>query len=327
MSIGVHPTGFGFDDACLLHDPGKGHPETAERLTAIRKAVQSSGRNETLHLFSPREAQHEDLLRCHTATYLATAKRDIESGAANLRTGDTNVCRESWHAAVRASGLVLEAVDRVVDDGVRNAFCAVRPPGHHAERERGLGFCVVNHVAIAARYAQALHPGVSRVLIVDWDVHHGNGTQDIFYEDDSVFYFSTHQDPWFPGTGARNETGRGEGQGATLNCPFPAGTKGAEVREAFVQELGPRMSDFRPDLVLISAGFDARIGDPLGGFLLTDEDFRWLTEFLMDLAGRYAQGRLVSVLEGGYDRDGLAAAVVAHLGALQEHEGKVPGDG
>jgi acetoin utilization deacetylase AcuC-like enzyme len=197
----------------------------------------------------------------------------------------------------------------------RNAFCVLRPPGHHATASRGMGFCLLNNVALAARYAQR-HHGLERVLIVDWDVHHGNGTQEIFYTDPSVFFFSTHQWPLYPGTGRADEAGDGAGQGTTMNFPFPAGSGRTEVLGVVENSLMPAADRFQPGLVLISAGFDSRIGDPLGGFTLTDEDFADLTRRAMEIADRHAQGRVVSVLEGGYDLEGLASATAAHVAAL-----------
>jgi acetoin utilization deacetylase AcuC-like enzyme len=217
--------------------------------------------------------------------------------------------------AARAAGAGLNAVDAVAGGRVRNAFCLVRPPGHHANATRGMGFCLFNNVAIAARYAQRKH-GVGRVLIVDWDVHHGNGTQDIFYEDSSVFFFSTHQWPLYPGTGRADETGAGEGAGTTMNFPFPEGSGRAEILGAVQKSLIPAMEAHRPELVVISAGFDSRVGDLLGRFTLTDDDFVDLTRAVMEIADRYAGGRIVSMLEGGYNLDGLASAAAAHVGAL-----------
>jgi len=228
-----------------------------------------------------------------------------------LSTGDTALGKHADRVARAAVGGVLAAVDAVMMRQVKNAFVASRPPGHHATASRGMGFCLYNGVAIGARYARKLY-GLDRVLIVDWDVHHGNGTQDIFYDDPSVFFFSTHQAPWYPGTGASDETGAGAGKGRTMNCPFPAGAGRREIVGAFRKQLMPAATAFAPGLVLISAGFDSREGDPLGRFRLRDEDYVELTEMLMDLAG----GRVVSVLEGGYNPDGLACAALAHLRAL-----------
>ncbi len=252
---------------------------------------------------------------CHTAGYLATARRDVDGGAATLSTGDTDVCPQSWDVALNATGTCLNGVDLVMEGVVNNAFCIVRPPGHHASADRGMGFCLFNNIAVAARYAQRRY-GVGRVLIADWDVHHGNGTQDIFYDDPSVFFFSTHQSPWYPGTGAERERGEGEGDGTALNCPFPAGSGREEILGAFRGRLLPLMAEYKPELVLISAGFDSRVNDPLGRFLLTDEDFAELTSLLMEVADKFCGGRLVSVLEGGYSLEGLTRAVSAHVGAL-----------
>src|SRR5205823_4535682 len=202
----------------------------------------------------------------------------------------------------------------VIGGELRTAFCIVRPPGHHATPDRGMGFCIFNNIAVAARYAQTRHKA-GRVLIADWDVHHGNGTQDIFYADGSVLFFSTHQSPWYPGTGSADETGYAEGEGKTINCPFPAGSGRQEIAGAFEQLLIPAADEFKPDLVLISAGFDSRAGDPLGHFLLTDADFADLTSIMLTIADEHAEGRLVSVLEGGYSLSGLAAATRAHVQA------------
>jgi len=312
------PTAVLYDDAYKLHETGEGHPESPARLDAILDGLARAGLDKVTRRLAPRPATEQEILACHTERYLRTVRHDVASGAANLSTGDTAIGERSLTIALQAAGGVLEAVDAGVARRAKNAFCAVRPPGHHATPDRGMGFCIFNNVAIAARYAQRKH-GIEKVLIVDWDVHHGNGTQEIFYADPSVFYFSTHQGPWYPGTGSPQETGAGKGKGTTLNCPFPAGAGRKEiVEQAFRGKLLPAADRFKPDLVLISAGFDSRAGDPLGGFRLTDEDFADLTRLMMEVASTHAARRLVSVLEGGYALDGLASASAAHVQALAE---------
>jgi acetoin utilization deacetylase AcuC-like enzyme len=293
------------------HLAGRAHPERPERYDAVIEGLARAGLLQRMRRAEARTATDDELLLCHTAEYLKTARRDVESGRPYLSTGDTDITPNSWEVAARAAGGVLNAVDAVLTGTARNAFCAVRPPGHHASASRGMGFCLFNNVAIAARHAQSRH-GVGRVLIVDWDVHHGNGTQDIFYRDPSVFFFSTHQWPLYPGTGRADETGDGPGEGTTMNFPFPAGSGRSEILGAVENHLLPAAARFRPDLVLISAGFDSRAGDPLGSFTLSDEDFADLTRAVMGING----GRAVSVLEGGYNLDGLASSSSAHVAAL-----------
>jgi acetoin utilization deacetylase AcuC-like enzyme len=309
-------TGLVADPICKIHDAGWGHPETPSRYDAVFRALCKTGLIEHLEKIPARPAIESELLRAHTRDYLDLARREIEGGATTLSTGDADVCPKSWSAAQYAVGGCLNAVDAVLDGRMKNAFCLVRPPGHHATASRGMGFCIFNNAALAARHAQAR--GVHRVLIVDWDVHHGNGTQDIFYEDPSVFYFSIHQWPLYPNTGAAEETGRGRGVGTTLNCPLPPGTGRAEVFAAFEKQLLPAAALFRPELILISAGFDSRIDDPLGAFTLTDDDFGDLTRLLITRANQHAAGRIVSMLEGGYSPAGLASATCAHVQALSE---------
>ncbi len=297
------------------HDTGPGHPESIQRHVAITKALTESGIVAKAQSITPRAATVAEIALCHDRPYIATAKEDVESGLDNLSTGDTSICSKSYDVAIQAVGGVLNAVDAVFAGKARNAFCAVRPPGHHARPAQGMGFCLFNNIAIAARHAQQKH-GAQKVAIVDWDVHHGNGTQDIFYEDGSVLFCSTHQSPLYPFTGHANETGSGKGLGSTLNLPFPARTGMQDIGAAFTDRILPAIDAFKPDLILISAGFDSRIDDPLGQFRLTDDDFIALTKRLLESAQTHCQGRLVSVLEGGYNLRGLASAVTAHVQTL-----------
>lgn len=304
--------GLVYDDIYKLHLPGSGHPERPARCDAVVNAVAKlPGVTE----ISPYPATREDILLAHSERYYETAHGEITSGAATLSTGDTNVGPESWEPTLLAAGGVMAAVDAVLDNGPASVFCAVRPPGHHATYDRGMGFCVFNNVAVAARHAQRTH-GIRRVLIADWDVHHCNGTQDIFYRDGSVLVFSTHQFPWYPGTGSPMERGEGDGLGTTLNCPVSAGAGGREIIDAFRNQLALTADSFQPELVLISAGFDSHVGDPLGALNLTDDDFAELTSIVADIAQKYAKGRVVSVLEGGYALEHLASATAAHVAAL-----------
>jgi acetoin utilization deacetylase AcuC-like enzyme len=255
----------------------------------------------------------------HDRAYIDLVTRELTNvtGAKELSTGDTEVTADSLAAARAAVGGVLNAVDSVMSGRSKNAFCAVRPPGHHATRNRGMGFCIFNNVAIAARYLQKMH-GIRRVLIVDFDYHHGNGTQDIFYEDDSVFYFSTHHYGAYPGTGSAAETGAGKGVGTTLNVPLPPGAGDAQIVAAFEQKLVPAARRFKPDFILISAGFDGMRNDVLGRFDITPAGYAAITRIVVRLANELCEGRIVSVLEGGYRLDGLAESVAAHVKTLRD---------
>jgi acetoin utilization deacetylase AcuC-like enzyme len=297
------------------HNPGPRHPEQPARYDAAVQALEHAGLTAKMSRIPVRRATPDEIALCHTAAYIRTVETDFAQGARELSTGDTNIGPKSLEVALDAVGGVLNAVDTVIEGKARNAFCIVRPPGHHATARRGMGFCIFNNIAIAARHAQHRH-GLERVLIADWDVHHGNGTQDIFYSDGSVLFFSTHQYPWYPGTGAVNEAGEGKGKGLIVNCPFAAGSGRKEVVGAFRSRLAAAAQDFKPDLILLSAGFDSREGDPLGLFTLNDQDFADLTKVMLEIADKHAHGRLVSVLEGGYSLSGLAAAVAAHVRAL-----------
>jgi acetoin utilization deacetylase AcuC-like enzyme len=303
------------DAASLRHEPSAGHPENPRRLEAVLSVLRSMAADARLTLAPVAVATDDDILLVHSESYLATVQSEVRAGRRMLSTGDTELSAGSLDAAYAAAGAVRSAVDAVMTGGARSAFCAVRPPGHHASRDRGMGFCLFNNVAIGARHAQRRY-GIERVLIADWDVHHGNGTQAIFESDGSVLFFDTHQHPWYPGTGLRQEAGVGKGRGRVFNRPFPAGSGRAEILTAFREELVPAAAAFRPLLVMISAGFDSRVDDPLGRFRLADQDFADLTAVVMEIASEHAGGRVVSVLEGGYAPDGLASATRAHVTRL-----------
>jgi acetoin utilization deacetylase AcuC-like enzyme len=309
------PTGLVWEPRCQLHEPGAGHPERPQRLEAIRRGLEAAGLWQRCLRLPARPATELELLRCHSPNYLATVKADIAAGRPDLSTGDTALSSHSEEAARLAAGGALVAVEAVLAGTVRQAFVAVRPPGHHASRDQGMGFCIYNTVALAARHAQALG-GCERVLIVDWDVHHGNGTQAIFWRDPSVLFLSVHQHPLYPGGGSPGERGEGPGQGFTINCPLAAGSGGREVLAALRTHLPAAAAAFQPSLVLISAGFDGMEGDPLADFQLTASDIADLTVLVKGLAERHAGGRLVSVLEGGYRLENLASGAAAHVGAL-----------
>jgi len=303
-----------YDPAYLKHDTGH-HPESPLRLKAILKALEGDemlwARAKKLQ---PVAASDEDITRCHSTRLVKQLKSLCERGVAFVDL-DTVLSSDSFEVARLAAGAAITAVDQVFSGEADNAFAFVRPPGHHATANRAMGFCLLNNAAIGARYAQARY-GAERVLIIDWDVHHGNGTQDIFYKDGSVFYFSTHQYPYYPGTGASTERGEGEGEGTTLNIPLSAGSSARSHRQAFTDALKVIERDFPPDLIIISAGFDSRRGDPLGGLMLEDDDFGEMTKEVMEIAERCATGRVVSMLEGGYNLETLGETVRTHVTAL-----------
>ena len=308
--------GFAWHDGCLDHDNGPGHPERPQRLTAIRDRLERGGTLEHLLAITPGAAPLAALARVHDEAYIEALQRACARAPLRLDP-DTAVSEGSWTAALLSAGGGLAAVDAVCAGSTRAAFVCTRPPGHHAERDRAMGFCLFNNIAVAARHAQDRH-GVERVAIVDWDVHHGNGTQHVFEEDDTVLYVSTHQWPFYPGTGARGERGRGRGLGATINLPLPAGAGDEEFEGIYATAVIPAIERFGPDLILISAGFDAHESDPLAGMALTTGGYGRLTEILRDAAASLCGGRIVSLLEGGYDLDALAASVETHLRVLME---------
>jgi len=308
-------TGFVYHERFLDHDTGPGHPERPDRVRAVAAHLQSIGLWQSLQHLIIDQAPEESILRVHTQEHLKFVRDACRSGAILLDQGDTHVCRESFDVALLAAGGVLAAVDAVMHGTLHNAFCLVRPPGHHAESGTPMGFCLFNNVAVAARYAQATF-GVKRVAIIDWDVHHGNGTQQIFYEDNSVLYVSLHQYPFYPGSGSRTERGRGKGLNYTLNIPMRAGTEEGAYVEAFTNEILPALDGFRPELVIISAGFDAHKDDPLANINLTEESFARFTSMVMERADALSHGKIVSVLEGGYNLQALSRSVEVHVRTL-----------
>jgi len=308
---------------CSRHDTGWHHPEHQGRLRAVMDALHGAlpELHEDIEPVVPDPADPSSFADTHTHEHIAHVRagceRSSDSGEIVTIDADTVVSPGSWDAALAAAGCGLAAVDAVLEGRHRAAFCAVRPPGHHATRDRAMGFCLFNNVALAANHALG-SPAIERVLIADWDVHHGNGTQDIFYERSDVFFLSMHQHPMYPGSGLAHETGRGAGEGGTLNLPMAAGQAPSEYVETFLGGVDEVLSRFEPDLVLISAGFDAGAEDPLGGFTLRAEDFTRLAHGLIERTRPTAAGRVVSFLEGGYNPDELGRNVVAHLAALRD---------
>ena len=308
-------TGLLYDPIYLEHDTGFGHPERSDRLTAVINYIQKQSYSSDIEHVSPRSAEPEWVHQIHTARYMERAETACRQNYSHLDVPDVAISPNSYDIALLAAGGALELGDRVMSGTLDNAFGLVRPPGHHAEHEMALGFCLFNNVAILARYLQKKH-GLEKILILDWDVHHGNGTQHTFEEDASVFYVSLHQYPFYPGTGAASETGLGRGSGATLNCPMPAGAADADYKQAFVDRILPAVNDFKPEIVLISAGFDAHADDPLAQINLTTDCYGWMTERMMEAADRHANGRLIALLEGGYNLNALAQSVSVHLDTL-----------
>ena len=302
-----------------LHDTGPMHPETSGRAKIVYERIRASKFAGSLLWLTPERAEPRWIEKCHAPEYRRFVEEACLNGGTLLDGGDTRACPDSYEVALLAAGGILLAVDSVIEGRSRNAFCCSRPPGHHARPAAAMGFCLFNHIAIAAQYAQEKH-GLARVLIIDWDVHHGNGTEEIFYEDPSVFYFSIHQYPFYPGTGAAYDTGKGAGEGFTLNVPLATGGRMNDYREPFIEQLIPAAKRFDPDLILISAGFDGHREDPLAGMNLEDEDYAELTRLVLGLAEEHCGGRLVSILEGGYNLNALARSSEAHLAVLCGHE-------
>src|SRR5580765_3897151 len=296
--------------ACLDHDPGRYHPESPDRLRAVLEALDTPEFARLQRREAP-EAAIEDLVRVHPRAFVERLLAAVPENGHRGIDADTILSPASGRAALRAAGAVVAAVDAIVAGEADNAFCAVRPPGHHAEPLRAMGSCLFNNVAIGALRAREVH-GLARVAVIDFDVHHGNGTQACFYDDASLFYASTHQFPLYPGTGAARETGLGN----IVNVPLPPLAGSAEFRLGVSREILPALDGFRPEMVLISAGFDAHRSDPLAQLLLDESDYTWVTEQLLEIAREHAGGRVVATLEGGYDLAALGASAAAHVRVL-----------
>jgi acetoin utilization deacetylase AcuC-like enzyme len=297
------------------HDTGPRHPERAARLEAIARRLEASGLRSELRVEEAPAADRAALARVHDPAHVAAVEAAVARGARVLDEGDTRVSSDSFRAALAAAGGAVRAADLVLDGACDHAFVAARPPGHHAERSAAMGFCLFNSAAVAAAHLRSAR-GLGRVAILDWDVHHGNGTQHLFEADPTVFYASLHQWPLYPGTGREDERGIGAGEGATLNRPQPPGAGDREWLGALEDEVLPAIEAFAPDFLIVSAGFDAHERDPLAQTRLTTGAFAEMTRSALDLARRCCGGRVVSLLEGGYDLDALAASVEAHLGAM-----------
>jgi acetoin utilization deacetylase AcuC-like enzyme len=310
-------TGYVYAQRYLLHDPGSWHPERPDRLKAIHNALKDADLLELMERLRPDYAPLEWVERLHDPEYIRRFQAACEAGRQIFMVQDCGICRDSYQTALLAVGGVLLAVEAVMTDRVENAFCAVRPPGHHAEHDRAMGFCFFNNVALGAVYALEKF-GLERVAIVDWDVHHGNGTQHLFEADPRVFYVSLHEDPrhCYPGTGYRQEEGKGAGQGFTLNLPMRPHSDDSDYLTALKKEALPRLTAFAPQMVFISAGFDAHGSDPLAHMNLTREGYREMGQLLLDLARETARGRLITVLEGGYNLEVLEECSEDHVRLL-----------
>lgn len=304
-------TGWFTHSACAAHEMGSWHPESPDRLAAIQDHLIATGVAPLLTQFDAPQARRETLARAHDAAYLDRLEAAApETGYAALDP-DTSMNPHTWEAALRAAGAVVDATERVLAGEIDNAFCAVRPPGHHARRGHAMGFCLLNNVAIAALHALEAH-GLKRVAVIDFDVHHGNGTEDILAGDERVLMASFFQHPFYPYTGTENPAKN------MVNVPLPAGTRGDVVRQVVDEVWWPRLDEFRPEMIFVSAGFDAHREDDLGQMGLVEADYAWITQRLCELAQRHARGRIVSSLEGGYNLSALARSVAAHVRTLAQ---------
>jgi acetoin utilization deacetylase AcuC-like enzyme len=310
-------TGFVYDERYMRHDTGAFHPETPERIAAVYRGVKASGLLGKLVMIRPEPAALKWVEAIHGPDYIEQFKNACLSGATEFHCADNQMCAESFDTALLAVGGVLGAARCLMEGEIDNAFCAVRPPGHHAEQDRAMGFCYFNNVAVAARYLQT-EWGIEKIGLIDFDVHHGNGTQHIFEADPSVFYYSIHQHPSFgyPGTGRDFESGHGAGYGFTKNSPVLPGRGDSDYRRLLEKDLFPAFDSFQPEVILISAGFDAHISDDMSDIKLTTEGFSWIITKVVEMADRYAKGRLISVLEGGYSLENMPELVANHVKIL-----------
>jgi len=304
--------GIVYDEAFLSHDTGPWHPETPERLNVIMETAYSV--NIEYETIKPREASADELMLVHDPTYVE-AILNLDPRGTVMLDPDTAFSPGTKTAALKAVGAVLESVDKILEGKIDRSFCAIRPPGHHAEPGKAMGFCIFNNIAVGAAYA-VREKKLSKVAIIDWDVHHGNGTQKAFYASDAVLYISIHQYPHYPGTGTENETGTGKGKGFNLNVPMAPGSGDDDYRRAFEDKIIPALNDFKPELLFISAGFDAHRDDPLAGIDLSTEFYGEMTAILREMAEKYSAGRIISVLEGGYNPGILKETVGLHLTEL-----------
>ena len=311
----MNKTGYIYHPLYLKHDT-EPHPENPGRLEAISAILEANDMHAGLLGLEPRSAETSEIAANHEPGYVEKLKEYCETGIQSLD-ADTVISRDSYSAALLSAGAGLTAVDAIMNRECRNAFCAVRPPGHHAEHARGMGFCLFNNVAVVARYAIDKWD-MNRVFIFDWDVHHGNGTQNSFYKNSNVFYSSVHQYPFYPGTGGGDETGSSDGLGATLNFPLGPFNGDATYIDIVTNKLIPEIQKFSPDLILISAGFDAHEDDPLAQMNVSSECYGEMTRLLTQAADEVCEGRIVSMLEGGYNHSALAESVLSHIRALQE---------
>ena len=309
-------TGFAFDAKFAEHNTGPGHPEKPERVIAVTSHLETLPWTERLLTVAPRPADLQWIESVHSYAYMRRAASACASGQAYLDSTDVEISRRSYDVALLAAGAGLSLADSMMNGEITNGFALVRPPGHHAEVDTALGFCLFNNIAILARYLQKQY-GLDKIAIIDWDVHHGNGTQHAFEADPSVLYVSTHQYPFYPGTGAASEQGVGRGKGSVVNCPMPAGATDSLYRLAFAERIIPALERFAPEAILISAGFDAHAEDPLAEVQLSTDAFTWMTQQLLEVADRHAEGRVISLLEGGYNLSRLGECVATHLNELR----------